>query len=415
MSFNDKFREISNLYPDTPAIIWQGEAITYKELDQHTDNIAQTMISKGIGSGHVIPVHKERGMDWLAYSLGILKTGAAYVPVSPNTPPQRLGFIMRECKENTAPPDAFCIYYTSGSTGVPKGVILSHTGVLSMCEMHAELCGFTHGIRAAVQADVGFDSFLLSTIPVLYAGGTLYLMDDTERSSLIGVHRFLMKNKIETTFLTTQFAVEYMRSFDNKYLKTLLTGGEAIRSYTPRSYDAYNLYGPAECTVYVTAHKMRDGDEGDIPIGKPTGKNNVTLIDGELCVSGSQLAIGYLGHPPFGEIYHTGDRAQWSDNGELIYRGRIDDMVKINGYRIEPGEIEIILTQHPDITAACVIVKNETLLAYCVPASSDISTIAIKEYLTEHLPHYMIPRTFTMLANLPVDKRTGKVDKFLLK
>jgi len=409
--FYDKFREITKLYPDTPAIIWQGEVISYNELDEYTDDIAQALKMEGIGPGNVVAIQKERGMEWLAYSLGILKAGAAYASISPNTPSERLDYIIRECKENTAPPEAFCVYYTSGSTGVPKGVVLSHKGVLAMCEMHIELCGFTHGVKAAVQADMGFDSFLLSTIPILYAGGTLYLMDDTERASLVGVHRFLMKNKIDTTFLTTQFAVEYMRSFNNKYLKTLLTGGEAIRSFTPRSYTAYNLYGPAECTVYVTAHKLQADDEGDIPIGKPVGRNNVTLINGEICVSGPQVALGYLGHSPFGEIYHTGDRAEWSDKGELLYRGRLDDMVKINGYRIEPGEIEIVLAQHPDIVAACVIVKDETLLAFCVPANKNAPPDTLKSYLAERLPFYMIPRTFTMLDSLPIDKRTGKVDK----
>ena len=415
--FIEKLRETVTLYPDAPAIIWRGEAMSYSELDQYSDSVAKTLTAEGVGPGSVVPVMKERGAEWMAYSLGILKTGAAYASVSPNTPPERLDYILRECASNTAPPDAFCLYYTSGSTGRPKGVILSHNGVLALCKAHVDLCGFTHGVRAAVQADVGFDSFLLSTLPFLYVGGTLYLMDETERSSLAGVHRFLLKNKIETLFLTTQFAVEYMRGFDNKYLKTLLTGGESIRSYTPRGYAAFNLYGPAECTVYVTAHRLRAGDGGNIPIGAPTGQNHVTLIDGEICVSGPQVALGYLGRPPFGEIYHTGDLAEYAENGELLYRGRIDNMVKISGYRIEPGEVEITLMKHPGITAACVAVKQnngEFLAAYCVPRDKDVTPEVLKEYLEKKIPAYMMPRKFYLMEELPLNERTGKVDTSVL-
>jgi len=413
--FHEKFREIAALYPNSPAIIWRGEVITYEKLDQDTDRIAETLKAKGAGPGSVIPVQKERGPEWIAYSLGILKAGAAYASVSPSTPQERLDFIFNDCEANTAPHGAFCVYYTSGSTGAPKGVILSHRGVLALCEAHVRLCGFTHEVRAAAQADMGFDSFLLSTIPVLYAGGSLYLMDDAERSSLVGIHRFLLKNKIDTIFLTTQFAAEYMKLFDNKRLKTLLTGGEALRSYTPRSYTVYNLYGPAECTVYVTAHKLNPGDGGDIPIGTPTGQNRVELIDGEIRVSGPQVAIGYLGYPPFGETYHTGDLAEYAENGELLYRGRIDNMVKISGYRVEPGEVEITLAKHPDLAAVCVAVNHTanggaSLTAYCVPQSKDVTPSALKAFLAKKLPEYMIPRDIVLLEKLPLDVRTGKVN-----
>jgi gramicidin S synthase 2 len=375
--------------------VWQGETVSYRELDERSGRIAAELSAKGIGTGSIIPIRQERGAEWFAYSLGILKAGAAYVPISPSIPAERLNFILRDCESNTAPPGAFCVYYTSGNTGVPKGVILSNNGVVSLCETHCALFGFSHahGSRAAIQADVGFDSFLLSSLPTLCTGGTLYLMNDAERASLVGIHRFMMKNKIETTFLTTRFAVEYMRSFDNKYLKILLTGGEALHSYTPRSYEAYNIYGPIECTAYITAHKLRDGDTGDIPIGTPIGQNRISLIDGEICVSGPQVAFGYLGYPPFGEVYHTGDLAEWTDSGELLYRGRLDNMVKISGYRIEPGEVEVTLEKHPGLSAVCVAVKRERLTAYCVPSAAEDENVtpdALKAYLAERLPSYIL-------------------------
>lgn len=435
--FHEKVREVAKLYPNSPAIVWQGNTMSFKELDKRSDEIAAELSARGVMPGHIVPVNLERGAEWIAYSIGILKAGAAYAPISPSLPPERRDFILFDLKNTIAPDDAMVVYYTSGSTGSPKGVILSHSGVMAFCEAHAEICGLSHGIKGGVQADVGFDSFLLSTLPILYSGGAIYLMNDTERISLVGMHRFLTKNRIDTLFLTTQFAVEYMRHFDNANLKILLLGGESLRAYTPRSYAAYNLYGPTECTAYLTAHKLSAEESGNIPIGTPIGENRVYIIDGELCVSGSQVALGYLGRPEetaqkfienpyydpdndadcYRRMYRTGDLAEWAEDGELLYRGRIDNQVKISGYRIEPGEVEVALAKHPNILAACVVVKQTSdgggevyLAAYCVSRRGDITPDALKAHLAQSLPIYMIPRKFIMLDKLPLDARTGKVE-----
>lgn len=413
--FHHTLRETAKMYPNSPAIVWQGEAMSYAELDKRSDAIAAELSSRGVTQGDIVPVTLPRGAEWIVYSLGVMRAGAAYAPLSPSLPPERLAYMLKDIQRHKAPDGAITVYYTSGSTGDPKGVILTHDGVTALCEAHRELAGLSHGVRGGVQADVGFDSFLLSTLPVLYSGGTLYLMNDAERVSLVGIHRFLVNHKIDTVFLTTQLAIEYMRAFDNRHLRTLLTGGEALRTHTPRSYEVYNLYGPTECTVYVTAHKISENDSGDIPIGAPTGKNVVTLTGGEICVSGPQVAHGYLGHPPFEGTYRTGDLAEWDDHGELLFRGRVDNQVKISGYRIEPGEIEIALAKHPGVSAACVTVKRAHdggafLAAYCVPCNDSVSPDALKTFLARSLPVYMIPRTFILLGKLPINVRTGKVE-----
>lgn len=431
--FHNILRETAKQYPASPAIVWQGGITTYAELDRRSDEVAAELSSSGVTQGDIVPVTLPRGAEWIAYTIGVMKVGAAYAPLSPSLPPERMRFLLKDMQNNKAPEGAIAIYYTSGSTGEPKGAILTHDGVTAFCKAHAALAGLSHGVRGGVQADVGFDSFLLSTLPILYSGGTLYLMEDVERMSLVGIHRFLIKHKIETVFFTTPLAVEYMRTFDNKHMKTLFLGGEALRTFTPRSYDAFNLYGPTECTAYITAHKLRDGESGDIPIGTPIGKTRVYIIDGELCVSGPQVAAGYLGgsdkvkftqnpnYSPevdeacYATMYKTGDLAEWADNGELLYRGRIDNQVKISGYRIEPGEVEIALAKHPDLQAVCVVVKHgqegdSYLAAYCVSNSSNINQDELKAFLSQSLPAYMIPRKIILLDKLPVNARTGKVD-----
>ena len=414
-------------------MVCAGRVVSYKALDAWSDALCAELAARHVGPRDIVALPGPCDETWIARFLGILKAGAACAPISPSMPAERVDFIAHDIASGTDADDSMIVYYTSGSTGAPKGVVLSRSGVSALCRAHVSLCALTCGTKAGVQADVGFDSFALSTLPVLYAGGTLYLMNEAERNSLVGVHRFLMKHRIDITFLTTQFATAYMRAFDNPYLKTLLTGGEAIHSHTPRGYAVYNLYGPTECTVYVTAHKLRADDEGDIPIGTPTGENRVMIEDGELCVSGPQLALGYLNQPEetamrfvpnphydpavdaphYARMYRTGDCAQLDAHGALRYRGRRDNQVKISGHRIEPGEVESALMKHPDLACVCVRANRTPageafLTAYCAPQK--IAPQILKEFLARSLPAYMIPRHFVMMDELALDMRTGKVD-----
>ncbi len=433
--FHEQFRRVALRHPERPALVCEGRALSYRALDERSDAEARALAAQGVGPGDIVPIDQPVDEAWFVRCLAILKCGAAYAPMSDALPPARREFLLADISAKAAP-GAMLVYYTSGSTGEPKGAVLSHEGVLALCAMCEDLFALPDAPRSAVQANVGFDSFLLSTMPILYRGGTLYLMDEAERTSIVGIHKFLMKHRIHITFFTTQLAVEYMRLFDNPRLCILLTGGEALRSYTPRDYQVYNLYGPTECTVFVTTHLLRPGDEGDIPIGPPVGENRVFLIDGELCVAGPQLALGYLNRPEetaqrfaanphydpetdppcYARMYRTGDLAEWDGAGELRYRGRRDAQLKISGYRIEPGEIEAALAKYEGIAAACVVAKpqpggDHALTAFCVPTGGGVTPDALRAFLSERLPAYMIPKTFTMLDHLPVDPRTGKVDK----
>jgi non-ribosomal peptide synthetase component F len=411
------------------AVSADGETITYDELISAAQAFGET-----IKAGQALPVKKPGGIEWFVETLGIMSAGAAAVPVSPVLPQKRADFILNEAENADNLPDgAALIYYTSGSTGNPKGVILTHTGILSLCKTHSKLFSINDKTIAAIFSDPGFDAFLLMSLPLLFCGATLFIAPDDVRVSLVSLHKFLIKNRVEITFLTTQLALSYMRTFDNKYLKTLLTGGEALRACTLRGYDIWNLYGPSESTVYVTAHKLTEKDAlfpSDIPIGKPVGGNHVFLSDGIICISGDQLAAGYLNRPDetlksftenpyfkpeiddpiYKKMYITGDKGELDENSELRFRGRADSQIKISGYRIEPSEIEAKIADCNKIYSVKVIAERNdngeyTLTAFCVGDTDDRT---LREELERTLPRIMIPEKIRFMSEIPTDPRTGK-------
>jgi non-ribosomal peptide synthetase component F len=429
-SYYAEFCESAKHCADSIAICAAGETITYTALLAAANDFAKTLPAGK--TPRLVPVTQSAGIPWFIEVLGILAAGHAAVPISTAIPPERVDFIRRDIENASALPEgAALVYYTSGSTGTPKGVVLTDRGITAFSKMHAAL--FSEEKIAAVASDPSFDAFLLSSLPQLLYGATLHIVPDAVRASLVGLHKFLLKNKIEIVFFTTQLALSYMRTFENKTLKTLLTGGEALRGYVPRHYRVFNLYGPCEATVYVAAHELREADAAnpaDIPIGTPTGANRVILLDGEICISGPQLAAGYVNRPeetarrfaanPFYDpdrddvsyrlLYKTGDLAETDTNGELRFRGRRDNQVKISGYRIEPSEIEAKIIACAGIRDVQVRVQTGRdgaafLAAYCVGGSDEA---ALLRELEKMLPRPMIPSVITFGTAIKTDARTGK-------
>jgi non-ribosomal peptide synthetase component F len=461
-------------YGEKLSVVHARHNISTAEYDHKITNIPMTESDRM--NNLIIPVTEPAGIEWFIQVLGIMAAGFAAVPISSVIPTERKEFILSDIgKTDTLDKDAALIYYTSGSTGTPKGVVLTHTGILAFSIMHGELffrdnlhqenClpqeatllqevslpqeatlsqeisllkkenspQELHIQNAAVIADPSFDAFLLSTFPQLLYGITLYIAPDEVRASLVNLHKFLLKNKIDITFLSTQLALSYMRTFDNRTLKILLTGGEALRGYVPRSYRMYNLYGPCEGTVYVAMHQLTAIDTDnptDIPIGKETGRNHILLIDDEIYITGSQLAAGYLNRPEetaerfipnpyykpdiedpsYARMYKTGDRASYDENGELRFRGRTDKQVKISGYRIETDEIEAKIMSCVGIVGTKVSAvtdrNGETILqAICV---GDTDEITLRRELQNKLPKAMIPAIIRFESEIKTDPRTGK-------
>lgn len=340
------------------------------------------------------------------------------------------------------------VIYTSGSTGRPKGVEITHGSLLNLVRWHQTAFEVTPDDRASLLASVGFDATVWETWPYLSAGASLHLPDEVTRVSPEQLRDWLVNNEITISFLPTVLA-ERIMDLDwpaSTTLRILLTGAETLRHYpsTKLPFRLVNNYGPTECTVVATSGFILPGVCADaLPtIGRPIANTQVYILDerlqqvpagmvGELHIGGAGVARGYLHQPdltaerfirdPFSDelsarLYKTGDLARYASNGEIAYLGRIDDQIKIMGYRIEPNEIVAVLDRHPLVQTSVLVAREDThgekhLVAYVVlnsesqPSASDLRT-----FLGNELPEYMVPAVFVQLAALPLTEN-GKIDR----
>jgi len=345
-----------------------------------------------------------------------------------------------------APNDPLCLIYTSGSTGRPKGVVLEHGGMVNLYAHHrAELIDreaagrrFAVALTASLSFDTSWEGLLW-----LLAGHELHFVDDDTRRDPRAMVDYVVDRKIDFLDLTPTYAEEMVAVGlleDGRHHPAVLAlGGEAagpalwsaLRA-TP-DIAAYNLYGPTECTVDTLFCRLSDSDTPIV--GRPVANTRGYVLDashrllppgvvGELYLAGRPLARGYHDRPeltaerfvanPFrpGErMYRTGDLGRWRPDGNLEYLGRADNQVKIRGYRIELGEIEAVLAGHPDVTQAAVTVWDGRLAAYVVGAAFEPA--ALRAYVADRLPDYMVPPAFVELDRLPVNAN-GKLDRAAL-
>ncbi|WP_405358697.1 amino acid adenylation domain-containing protein [Kitasatospora sp. NBC_00085] len=340
------------------------------------------------------------------------------------------------------------VIYTSGSTGRPKGVAVSHRGIPSMVRAQAATLGVDGHSRVLQFASMSFDASVWDTWMALLTGGCLVVVPESDRIPGPALADFLRVHDI--THATLPPAVVLATEFDEDVAAvTLITAGEAC---TPAVLDAarhfakvVNAYGPTESTVCATMRTV-DGVPQAVPIGRPVANTRVFVLDalqrpvppgvpGELYLAGAGLATGYLNRPaltaerflpnPFGPpgelMYRTGDLVRWTADGELVFLGRTDEQIKIRGFRVEPGEVEAVLTGHPEVAHAAVIGREDRpgdvrLVAYAVlaagpePQDDRDHAAALRRYAAEHLPEYLVPGDVVVLDHLPLTP-SGKLDR----
>ena len=339
------------------------------------------------------------------------------------------------------------VIYTSGSTGLPKGVQISHAGLRNLVGWHLEKYAVNNSDRLTQVASFGFDAAVWEIWPSLCGGATLHICPEHVRLDPQGLQQWLNRESITQSFLPTPLAEKLLalRWNTKTSLRVMLTGGDRLQRWAEPNqvFDLVNHYGPTESTVVtscatVPPYPAEGGGVGP-SIGKPINNTEVYVlgsaqelvpvgVKGELYVGGGGLARGYLGraeltaerfvpHPYSIEagarLYRTGDVVRYLPDGNLEYLGRADNQVKIRGHRIELGEVEAVLSEHPDIRQAVVIThaaeNQERLVAYVVSQNGTGSS-EWREYLQQRLPEYMVPAAFVSLPGLPLTAN-GKVDR----
>ncbi|WP_413206152.1 amino acid adenylation domain-containing protein [Rhodospirillum sp. A1_3_36] len=487
------FERQAALTPDRPALVHGDAVLSYGALNRLANRVAHRLIALGVEPDLPVALHLEPSLDLLVGLLGILKAGGAYVPLVPQTPPDRLAYILEETGVTLAlsepvladnlpagvaavhmvedlraagvaetnpnrviPTDSLAyIIHTSGSTGRPKGVQVSHANIVHSTQ--ARLARYAEPVTAMLLLQpLGFDVASGCLFWTLCQGGRLHL-EPTDLAQ--DPHQLLNRMERAGASHLVIVPLPYLPLLDAAgpgqlaSLRTVIMGGESMPVELVARHGErlpatalINEYGPTETTVWASHFQVKPEEcRAVIPIGRPTPHCQLYCLDeamapqpdgvaGDLLIGGPQVARGYLAHPamtaekfipdpfsptPGARLYRSGDRARRRRDGELEFLGRDDQQVKIRGFRIEPGEIAAVLTSHPAIADAVVVADtpagraggSKRLVAYLVASDEGAAPDgrALRGYLADRLPDYMIPAAFVTLDAFPLTQN-GKLD-----
>jgi amino acid adenylation domain-containing protein len=503
----DKHRALSDFlcdtaqqFPDKIALRFGTETLTFAALNQQANQLAWLLQANGIKPGNRVGIALERSIELIVSLIAVMKTGAAYVPIDPRHPDDRIAYVLADadCRvlltndihrgrfgesaqeliiETIWPTlsnydssdlrtavsgnDLLYVLYTSGTTGRPKGVQIRHRNMANLLLGMQQQPGLTAADKTVLLATIAFDVAMAEIFLPLLVGAELVIVgtDIVRNGSVLAE---LLHTEAITFVQATPATWRMLLDagwHGNQNLRIISTA-EALpydiaQKLLPCCRELWNLYGPTEITVYATAKRIHPDDER-VTIGKPITNTEIFILPetttsvlnghavsdaspdqawpGEICIGGDGVAIGYLNqpeltaekfvqHPISGQrLYRTGDLGRFLPNGDIDYLGRIDEQIKIRGYRVEPAEIEQCLLQQPEVRAAVVVAREDRpgdkrLVAYLVTQhqngqlkNSQDPARLWREALKQTLPGYMIPSQFVVLPKLPVTAN-GKLDK----
>ncbi|OAB38378.1 non-ribosomal peptide synthetase [Paenibacillus glacialis] len=482
-TIHELFEEQASYNGERIALVCNDTELTYRVVNAKANQLARILRNKGIGPDRIVAIIGDRTLEMIIGMLAILKAGGAYLPIDPDYPMDRVEYFLRNSgaeimlarncytdrgidgvevivldhdllndkdapnlHHDTNPNHLAYVMYTSGSTGLPKGVMIEHLGVARLVK-NTNYVHFSEEDRVLQTAAPVFDVSVFDIWGALLNGARLYLVDKFTLLDPVRVESVIQQNNITTLWLTsplfTQFAQQKPDMF--RTVRYLIVGGDVlspkhiqlVRDHCEQ-LTVVNGYGPTENTSFSCCYIIEEAFEKSVPIGPPISNSTAYIVDsngnlnpigvpGELWVGGDGVARGYINNEeltrqkfisnPFIEgdrVYRTGDAAKWLPNGTIEYIGRMDNQVKIRGFRIEIGEIENYLLSHPSVKEVVILVKqneetNKFLCAYVV-AEDGLSVDAVKEYLNQQLPEYMIPSAFVFMEQLPLNVN-GKVDR----
>ncbi len=476
--FADRVKE----HPGQVAVTFRNQSITYHELDLRVKQAAYALQAQGIGPDQIVALLTTRSVDMIVGILAILQAGGAYLPIDPSLPANRIAYMLEDSRvhvilTNTSvenqgnrvvidmrsleigqgasasrslPPVnnnrnlAYCMY-TSGTTGLPKGILVEHRSLMNFLSAMLDMLSFGKDETFLSLTTVSFDIFWLESILPLLAGYRVVIADELQQKD---VHALLtLAKQAEISVMQTTPSRLKLLLADPEQAKALsslrylLVGGEplpqALVEQARRIMNTsriFNLYGPTETTVWSTAQEVT---AGPVNIGQPIKNTQVYILNDELLlqpigvpgllyIGGHGVVRGYQNNPeltnqrfignpyrPGERIYCTGDIAKWTEEGTIEYLGRADFQVKIRGYRMELAEIEKQLDTHPAIEKSVVRARQDEqeeqiLVAYYTTARA-VSGGELRDHLLKFLPVYMIPQHFMQLDKIPL-MISGKLD-----
>ncbi len=484
--------------PAAVAVVGADHSLTYADLDARANRLASYLQGLGVGPEVTVATCLRRSPEMAVALLGVLKAGGACVPLDPTYPTERLSAMLADAavgalvtekalaprlpsvdapvvaldsdwtdvarrpstppERRTSGPHLAYVLYTSGSTGEPKGVMLTHAGLVGHSLAVSALFELTPQDRVLQFCSISFDVSVEEMFPTWATGGTVVLRPDD--APLLGRSWLAWMRRHELTVLNlpTAFWHEWVRDLEalDEYVpesvRLTVVGGERVLGSAYRTWLGVggegirwlNGYGPAEASVTATVFDTGAGGkltfDGDPPIGRPVAGATTHLLDdeghpvgagdeGELYVGGPGVARGYLNRPqltaaafvpdpftttPGARIYRTGDLVRDLPGGDLVFVGRRDQQVKIRGYRVEPDAVAAALDSHPAVTEAVVTARDDgpggrRLVGYVVTPDEGVSSAELRRYLADRLPAHMVPSDFVHLASLP-QTPNGKVD-----
>lgn len=499
--------------PEAVALVWNGTPYSYRFLNERADQLARSLRCLGILTESRVALCLERSVDMVTALLGVLKAGAAYVPMDPLYPVERLKFMMRDSGaevlltqrrwvENfqdlaievvaldedwpvaafspnmdlprpAAPQNLAYVLYTSGTSGEPKGVEISHEALVNHSQAMAKHYGLQPSDRVLQFASIGFDVAAEECFPTWAAGATVVLRPNEPVPAFSDFGQFIADQSLTVLNLPTPYWAEWIEAIEQSgaalppALRLVIVGSEKA---LPESLGRWqrlvgervlwcNSYGPTEATItasyFVPQRHASELSVSTVPIGQPIANVELYILDsamqpvpigvaGELYIGGIGLARGYHRHPaktaerfvphwfslePGRRLYRTGDKARRRADGNVEFLGRYDDQIKVRGFRVEPAEIEYWLRQHPAVNDARILQElNERpsqapvaqanqprLVGYIISRADTVTTAPdLRNFLSERLPGYMIPVEWVFLDALPLTAR-GKVDRQALK
>ncbi len=472
--------------PHAPAIVFGQEKLSYAELNQRANQLAHYLQASGVGPGTLVGICLERSLTMVISILAVLKAGGGYIPLDPAHPAERLAFMVRDAQVNllltqrvenlsdyhisvicpdslwqtieqesianlnsgVADHDIAYVMYTSGSTGLPKGVVIEHGGLGTMVAAHVRIFDVQPHHRIAHFASFSFDVSVTEMFMAFLVGAQLFLIPQEQRWPAQVLEHYLQEYAITMVTLPSS-VLAHLSSNGLPELQMVISTGEELALETATRWSVgrqmFNAYGPTEGTVYTTIAQC-SSEMYPPSIGCPVPGTQAYILDahcrfvpvgavGELYIGGVGIARGYLNRPeltserfipdPFSNVpgaclYKTGDRARYLSNGNIEFLGRTDNQVKIRGYRIELEDVEFVLRTHPTVQDCAVNIWEETdndkrLVAYVVTHNTESmdnkpALSEVRAFLKTKLPEYMVPAYLVLLDTMPLTVN-GKLDR----